>query len=228
MASVFRSLTPLFLIAFIFSFIPRPTTSFPIIVLERTKGPSSLTSSSSIIIIDGPQIFGIAFALGKPVSHSISHRGPVLTYVKRGFLRYFVPGHGPRIEWPLTALSTESSVGFFHFKWFLPSLMPHFLGLLAAPANMLQQLSHIAQQLSYIEQQLSYLRFATIIRVATATILDADDIRRPVPRRGGSANPVSSAPRPRSQWARFRGGGQGMRGGAGRTGSVPIAFTSPV
>ena len=114
MASVLRSLTSLFLIILIFSFIPRPTTSFPIIVLERTKDHNSLTSSSSIIIImDGPQIFGIAFALGKPVALSISHRGPVLTYMKRGFLRYFVPGHGSRTEWPLTGLSTESFVGFF-------------------------------------------------------------------------------------------------------------------
>lgn len=78
MASVLRSLTSLLLITLIlvFSFIPRPTTSFPVIMLGRTKDHSSLTSSSSIIIMDGPQIFGIAFALGKPVSLSISHRVP--------------------------------------------------------------------------------------------------------------------------------------------------------
>ena len=123
MASILRSLTILSLITLIYSLIPRPTTSFPIIVLKRTcRG----TLTSSPLVMDGLQTFGLAFPLGKPGSLSIFHRGPRLTYVQRRSLRYFLPGHGSRIERSSCGSSTESFVGSFRFRSFLLFLMPSF------------------------------------------------------------------------------------------------------
>jgi hypothetical protein len=122
MASILRGLTILSLITLIYSLIPRPTTSFPIIVLKRTAGRSTLTSSP--LIMDGLQTFGLAFPLGKSGSLSISHRGPMLMYVQHRSLRYFLPGHGSRTERSLCGSSTESFVGSSRFGSFLLLLMP--------------------------------------------------------------------------------------------------------
>ena len=117
MACILRGLTILSSIALIYSLIPHPTTSFPIIVLKRTVGHGALTSSP--LIVDGLQTFGLAFPLGKSGSLLISHRGPMLTYVQRRSLRYFLPGHGSRKERSSCSSSTESFVGSFRFRSFL-------------------------------------------------------------------------------------------------------------
>ena len=174
-----RLLTTPFLTIHALCLIPLPASSCPVIVSNDAANDGTLTLSPSCM--DGP---------GEPSNpRSLTRTQP-----------YANAASGLSLALPITCLWITNKIVAIRFanSDVCGSSSPHLLcnscpdallcpALLAAPITVAEQLA----------QQLSYLRFTTLLRIATANTLDADDAGLDPARprvQDGLSRPVSSAP----------------------------------